>query len=49
MPLVVSIQYAESKINYENENTVVYQQAGSIPTIVAKTGRFLKDNGKVNK
>lgn len=46
MPLVVSIEYAQSKINYESENAVAYQQAGSIPTVVAKTGRYLKENGK---
>lgn len=45
VPLVDSIQYARYSISYQDENAVVYRQAGAIPTLVAKTGYYLKQNG----
>ncbi|ORY93561.1 Rho GTPase activation protein, partial [Syncephalastrum racemosum] len=44
VPLLHSIQYARYSISYQDENAVVYRQAGAIPTLVAKTGYYLKQN-----
>ncbi|KAG2227175.1 hypothetical protein INT45_008419 [Circinella minor] len=44
VPLIESIQYARQTISYQDEDGTVYRQAGAIPTLVAKTGLYLKQN-----
>lgn len=41
-----SIEYAYYPVGYQDESGALYRRAGAVPIVVAKTGLYLKKNGK---
>lgn len=41
----MSIKYAKTTVGYVDDDGVKHTKAGTIPTVVAKCGSYLKKNG----